>query len=84
MKTTLNLRDDIVRRAKARAALRGQPLARYIEEGIEQRLEKEEAQPVQLGAWLSTLPKVPEAAVKALDSILNAEDFREIDAEMWQ
>ena len=34
MKTTLNLQDDLLRQAKARAALRGQPLSRYIEEGL--------------------------------------------------
>jgi hypothetical protein len=84
MKTTLNLRDDLVRRAKARAALKGQPLARYIEEGIEQRLEHDEAQPILLGTWIETLPKVPRAATRELDSILAADDFREIDKGMWQ
>lgn len=84
MKTTLNLRDDVIRRAKARAALRGQPLARYIEEGLEARLMKEEAQPIGMGEWLKGLPKVSKAAAKDLSSAFEADDFREIDKAMWQ
>lgn len=84
MKTTLNLRDDLVRRAKARAALRGQPLARYIEEGIEQRLEQEEAQPALVGQWLDSLPEVPESAVESLNRVIEADDFRAVDEGMWK
>jgi hypothetical protein len=84
MKTTLNLRDDLVRRAKARAALRGQPLARYIEEGLEQRLDKEEVQPIRMDQWLESLPEVPVSAAKSLHAVVDADDFREIDEGMWQ
>ena len=84
MKTTLKLRDDLVRRAKARAALRGQPLARYIEEGLEQRLEAEEARTGSLGDWLTALPKVSRAAATQLHKAIGSADFREIDEEMWR
>lgn len=84
MKTTLNLRDDLVRRAKARAALRGQPLARYVEEGLEQRLLQDEARPVTAGSWLDALPEVPAAASEALERSFAAKDFRRIDPEMWR
>lgn len=84
MKTTLNLRDDLVRRAKARAALRGQPLARYIEEGLEQRLEIDEARPVTAGSWLDELPVVPDEASAEMERITRAEDFRRVDPEMWR
>ena len=83
MKTTLNLRDDIVRRAKARAALKGQSLARYVEEGIAQRLDAEESQPINFNQWMNTLPKLPKAAVRELEANLQGEDFRPIDREMW-
>lgn len=84
MKTTLNLRDDLVRRAKSRAALRGQPLARYIEEGLEQRLNEDEARAETAGSWLDTLPKIPPAATREFDEIINSDEFRQIDSEMWQ
>ena len=84
MKTTLNLRDDIVRRAKAKAALRGQSLARYVEEGIVLRLEAEEAQPVNLRDWINTLPKLSKSAVRELESNLQGDDFRPIEPKMWE
>ena len=84
MKTTLNLRDDLVRRAKARAALRGQPLARYVEDGLEKRLIQDEARPITADSWLDTLPEVSTAAVATLEKRFSANDFRPIDGEMWQ
>lgn len=84
MKTTLNLRDDLVRRAKARAALRGQPLARYVEEGLEQRLLEDEARTNTAEGWLNTLPQVPAEAAQALDRAFSKDDFRQIDPEMWR
>lgn len=84
MKTTLNLRDDLVRRAKARAALRGQPLARYIEEGLEQRLLQDESRSITAESWLDSLPEVPAAAVEVLEKTLSDDDFRPIDREMWR
>ncbi|MEM6912251.1 MAG: hypothetical protein AAF555_11815 [Verrucomicrobiota bacterium] len=83
MKTTLNLRDDLLRRAKARAALQGEPLARYIERGLEERLEREEALPSSVGKWLESLPKVSSSAASDLEKALSEDHFREIDDSMW-
>lgn len=83
MKTTLNIRDDLIRRAKARAALRGQPLASYVEEGLEKRLLEDEARFLMAASWLKTLPNVSEAAVQELEKVIHADDFRAIDPEMW-
>jgi hypothetical protein len=84
MKTTLNLRDDLVRRAKARAALRGQPLARYVEEGLEQRVLEDEARSNTAASWLNMLPEVPLVAVRELEEKFTSDDFRRIDSEMWR
>ena len=84
MKTTVNLKGDLLRRAKSRAALRGQPLARYMEECLEQRLEQDESQAGSLGQWIDSLPKVSAAAVADLEKTLASEDFRQMDEEMWQ
>ena len=84
MKTTVNLKGDLLRRAKARAALRGQPLARYMEECLEQRLEQDESQSGSLGQWIDSLPKVSAAAVGDLEKALVSEDFRLVDEAMWQ
>ena len=84
MKTTLILRDDLVRRAKARAALRGQTLSGWIEEGLERRLREEEARPPSLAEWLHALPVVDPGSVADLEATLAAADFREIDEDQWR
>ncbi len=95
MKTTLDLRDDLLKQAEERAALRGQPLSRYIEEGIEQHLKmdldliakhlkSDEKQSLNVTEWIKSLPKVSEKGVKELESTILAGEFRKIDPSMWQ
>lgn len=85
MKTTLNLRDDLLRKVKARAALRGQPLSRYIEEGLEKRLLEEETHMmIDINEWLKSLPSVSKVATEDLKAAVNTKDFRVIDSSMWQ
>ena len=54
MKTTINLKDDVLRRAKSRAALRGQPLAQYMEECLEQKLAQDESLEGSLKEWINS------------------------------
>ncbi|MGC9453140.1 MAG: hypothetical protein ACP5I4_17040 [Oceanipulchritudo sp.] len=84
MKTTLIMRDDLVRRAKARAALRGQPLSRYMEESLERALKEDEKAPATVTEWIDSLPKISKSAASDLKAALAEKDFREIDEEMWQ
>lgn len=84
MKTTLILRDDLVRRAKARAALRGQPLSRYMEECLQRALREDEQAPATVADWITKLPRIPTTALKELDASLADNEFRSIDAEMWK
>lgn len=83
MKTTLNLRSDLYRRAKAQAALEGKPLGRLMEESLEMRLQKVHGQ-FPMKQWLKTLPKLPKEAVRDLRRAVEAPDFRKIDREMWK
>jgi hypothetical protein len=84
MKTTLTIRDDVIRRAKARAALVGKPLSRYVEESLTRTLEEDAPESQSWNEWILGLPEVPHAAVVELRETLNAEDFRTIDPEMWR
>jgi len=84
MKTTLILRDDLVRRAKSRAALRGQPLSRYVEESLEKSLKEDEGSTSGIADWIDGLPAISPQAAKDLKQVLGHEDFRPIDAEMWK
>ena len=81
MKTTLILRDELVRKAKSRAALRGMTLSRYMETCLENSLLETEA--ASVGDWLQSLPEVPEGATEEVDAILRLGDFDRIDPEMW-
>ncbi len=84
MKTTVIMRDDLVRRAKARAALRGQSLSRYLEESLERALREDEKAHVTVAEWIDALPKISKSAARDLKTALAKEDFRQIDEEMWQ
>ncbi len=84
MKTTLIMRDDLVRRAKARAALRGQPLSRYMEESLERALKEDEKDPVTVSEWIGSLPRISKSAAQDLRAALAEEDFRKIEQEMWR
>lgn len=84
MKTTLIMREDLVRRAKSRAALRGQPLSRYVEESLERTLKEDEQAPATVAEWISLLPKISKTALKDLNAALADNEFRQIDEEMWK
>lgn len=84
MKTTLIMRDDLVRRAKARAALRGQPLSRYMEESLERALKQDEQSSGTVADWIATLPKISKTATNDLNTALAEKNFRPIDEEMWR
>lgn len=84
MKTTVNIRDDILRRAKARAALLGQSLGRFMEESLQRTLQSDEPDNSPLSEWAAGLPDVSTDAIEDLDRALNAADFRSIDQEMWR
>ena len=84
MKTTINLQDDILRRTKARAALRGQPLAHYMEECLEQKLAHDESLDGSLKEWINSLPKVSPDAISDLEKNISGDDFRAIEEDMWK
>lgn len=83
MKTTLNIRDDVIRRAKARAALDGKPLSRFVEDTLARILDEEERETKSWSDWAASLPKVPKKATAELSEMLASPDFRPIDPEMW-
>lgn len=82
MKTTLILKEELVRRAKSRAALRGWTLSHYMERCLEKSLEEEEI--VSVNDWIDQLPQTPSQAQKEVDARLKEADFEQIDEEMWK
>jgi hypothetical protein len=84
MKTTIKLKDDVLRRAKSRAALRGQPLAQYMEECLEQKLAHDESLDGTLTEWINSLPKVSPDAISDFEKNISGDDFRAIEEDMWK
>ena len=84
MKTTINLKDDVLRRAKSRAALRSQPLAQYMEECLEQKLAQDESLDGSLKEWINSLPKVSPDAISDFEKNISGDDFRAIEEDMWK
>ncbi len=84
MKTTLTLPDEIFREAKARAALRGQSLGKFMEQSLVKALTENDEGQAGVGAWIRSLPRVSPTAAADLEQILAASDFRRVDEVMWQ
>ena len=83
MKTTLNVRDDLYRQAKARAALQGKTLGRFLEEALERTLQEGSNDAGSWFEWAESLPGISEEAAQDLENALAAPEFRTIDPEMW-
>lgn len=82
MKTTLVLNDEVVRKAKSRAALKGMTFSRYTERCLESSFEEETASSVK--DWVYQLPKVSPQAVREVNQTLEDADFEQIDPGMWK
>lgn len=84
MKTTLILRDDIVRQSKARAALRGQPLSKYVNDTLERALKEDQQEYMTVTNWIDALPTISPTAAKELSLALTDKSFRVVETEMWK
>ena len=82
MKTTLNVREDLYRKAKAQAALQGKSLSKFLEESLEKMLSLDAETCV--ADWAAELPKLSPQAFHELESVFSAHDFRQIDPDMWK
>jgi plasmid stability protein len=83
MKTTINLKDDVVRRLKSRAALRGQSLSKFMEESLEQKLLQDESSGDSVAEWIETLPVIPRAVANEVDKTMAHASFNKIDPELF-
>ena len=84
MKTTLTLPDDVFRKAKARAALRGQTFGKFLEQSLQRTLSENEGQAAASNPWLLSLPRLPRGAATDLQRAVDSEDFRTVDQAMWR
>jgi hypothetical protein len=82
MKTTLEIPDDLYRRTKATAALRGESLKEFVTEALTIHLERQSGGSAQRG-WRSVFGKARREDVEAVDAITRSE-FERIDPDEWR
>lgn len=83
MKTTLDIPDDLMRRAKATAALKGQSLKDFVTVALKEKLaRKQEVLEAERG-WRMAFGKVSRKHVREVDALIR-EEFSKIDPEEWK
>ena len=84
MKTTLEIPDPLFRKAKATAAQQGQTLKQFVTEALNDKLAVSKHKTAGWRAALGKLTPGLKKAAREVDAIINAPDFRKIDAEDWK
>lgn len=83
MKTTVEIPDDLFRRAKAAAALRSESLKELLSEALEAHLDRVGAAPLALPGWRSVFGLAALDAVAEVDSVI-AGELERVDPEEWR
>jgi hypothetical protein len=82
MKTTLEIPDDLFKKTKAIAALRGESLKDFVTEALQAHLEREATAASPRG-WQSVFGKARREEIESVDAIL-AGEFEYIDPDEWR
>lgn len=83
MKTTLEIPDDLFKRTKATAAMRGESLKDFVTEAIQERLERQSsAGPSQRG-WRSVFGQARREEVESVDAVV-AKEFEQVNPDEWR
>jgi hypothetical protein len=82
MKTTLEIPDDLFKRTKATAALRGESLKDFVTEALESHLGRQtSAEPAR--GWRSVFGRARQEEVDTVDAVVAAE-LESIDPDEWR
>lgn len=82
MKTTLDLPDGVLRGAKARAALQGISLRKYVSQALEEKARAASVPDAETPPWMRGFGELADLReeTRRIDSLIAAE-FSEIDPE---
>ncbi|MBC8326651.1 MAG: hypothetical protein H8E27_13615 [Verrucomicrobia subdivision 3 bacterium] len=86
MKTTIEMPDTLFRQAKAKAALQGKSMKQFVNEAVQQQVEKSSEGSKAKPKWMKgfgVMKKYP-GAREELDAVFDAPDFRPIEKEDWE
>ncbi len=83
MKTTIELPDELFKRAKATAAIQGESLKDLIREALEARLASLPAPQSARSGWRSVFGLAEPESVEGIDGVVTAE-LEQIDLTEWR
>jgi len=83
MKTTLEIPDDLFRKAKATAALRGESLRELVTRALVDILERRPPEVDSQRGWRSVFGKARRKSVEQVDAVVAAE-LEGIEPEDWR
>jgi hypothetical protein len=81
MKTTLEIPDELFRRTKATAAMRGESFKEFVTSALEARLEQTLA--TSRHGWRSVFGQAQREEVESVDSVVMSE-LERIDPDDWR
>lgn len=83
MKTTVELPDELLRRAKSVAAARGQTLRRFLTEAMTEKLAARGGKRNSDSGWRAVFGKAPAGEIRRVDSRI-AREFSRVDPREWK
>ena len=83
MKTTLEIPDDLFKRTKATAAMRGESLKDLVIEALQEHLERQTASSSSQRGWRSVFGQARREEVELVDAVV-AEELERIDPDEWR
>lgn len=82
MKTTIEIDDELLRRSKAEAALRGETLREFFAAALREHLGNSVGATPRATGWRSVFGTADPTAAGRVDSVVQ-EEFGRIDPESW-
>ena len=82
MKTTIEIPDDLFRRTKGTAALRGESLEDFVTEALRDRVESQASRGAPVPGWRSVFGRARPEEVQAIEARI-AGEFEQVDPEEW-
>ena len=83
VKTTLQIPDELLREAKARAALRNASLKEFVCSAIRDKLQADKQDSAAECGWRAVFGRIKQAERLKIDRAVEAE-FETVDADHWR
>lgn len=83
MKTTLEIPDELFKRTKATAAMRGESLKDFVTKALQEHLDRQTSGASPQRGWRSVFGQARREEVETVDRVVAAE-LEHVDPDEWQ